>query len=62
MEENQRGAQKVSTRKAGTELGGPVPRDRKPEERSLSAGIPERQRNTEYMERIAPKNVLQLTL
>ena len=62
MEEDQRNTQKVSTRKAVTELGGSVPRDRKPIERSLPAGILERPRSTEYLERVAPKNVLQLTL
>ena len=62
MEEDQRSAQKVSTRKASTKLGGLVPRDRKPTERSLSARILEWQGNTEHMERVAPKNVLQLTL
>jgi len=58
MEEDQWSTQKVSARKASAKLGGPVPRDRKPAERSLSAGIPERQRNTKHMERVAPQNVL----
>ena len=52
MEENQQGAQEISTREAGTGLGRAIPRDRKPAERSLSTRIPGQQGNTEYMERI----------